>query len=326
LDRPESDQPELDQPGAERVVTVTRRRRTRRHRRSRIIQRVLLGVGCAGLALGLSAVALLHLSSSFHASKSTEPDREAVEASRNLLLQAQQETLRDMEDRPVYAYSVVPGGVKDAHELKWAVQHDPVVAAHYAGFDYDNARVVRLVLERTVYVSYRIGNKIYWTRHRIKLRKGDTVLTDGRITARTKCGNRVEEVPQQATSSAEPPPAKFEEPVHPMVGTAVANPPVEFQSALLNRPALPGIGAAPPLSLYDPFGNGTWIPIAPPPLPGVCGIEKKTPKPTTGKKTANPCGNGGAGGVVPEPGTWVLVGSGLVLMFWMSRRRWLVRG
>jgi hypothetical protein len=82
----------------------------------------------------------------------------ATEASRDLVLHAQQEALRSMEGRTVYKYSVVPGGVRDARELKWAVEHDPIVAAHYAGFDYDHARVVRLVLARTAYVSYRIGN------------------------------------------------------------------------------------------------------------------------------------------------------------------------
>ena len=299
-----------------------RRRRTRRHRRSRLIRQVLAGVALAGIALGLSGLALLRLRPAiFHVYKAVEPDREAVEASRNLLVQTQQETMRDMEDRPVYPYSIVPGGVKDGHELKWAAEHDPVVAAHYAGFDYDNARVVRLVLERTVYLSYRIGSKVYWTRHRVNLKKGETVLTDGKITARTKCGNRVEEMPQQATSSSEPPAAKFEEPVHPSVGTAVANPPVAFQSALLNRNEMPGLGPAPPLSLYDPFGNGMWVPISPPPLPGVCGVGKN--KNTSGGKgkKGNPCGNGGPGGEVPEPGTWLLVGTGLILMFWMSRRR-----
>jgi hypothetical protein len=307
----------------EQVEIIVRRRRTRRHRRGLLIRRVLVGAALAGIALGLSGVALLRLRPAvFHVYKAVEPDREAVEASRNLLVQTQQETLRDMEDRPVYPYSIVPGGVKDGRDLKWAAEHDPVVAAHYAGFDYDNARVVRLVLERTVYLSYRIGNKVYWTRHRVNLKKGETVLTDGKMTARTKCGNRVEEMPQQATSSSEPPAAKFEEPVHPSVGTAVANAPVAFQSALLNRPGGPLLGPAPPLSLYDPFGNGMWVPISPPPLPGVCGVGKnKNTSGGKGKKGGNPCGNGGPGGEVPEPGTWLLVGTGLILMFWISRRR-----
>ena len=218
------------------VKTVIRRRPTRRHRRNRLIRGVVFGVISASLIFGFASVALQHLSPSmFRASQSFEPDRQSVEASRNMLLLAEQETLRQMESRPVYPYSVVPGGVRDARELKWVADHDPVVRAHYAGFDYDHARVVRLVLARTVYLSYRIGNKVYWTRHRVTLKKGESVVTDGSMTARTKCGNRVEEVPQQATSLSEPPAAKFEEPVHPATGTAVSSPPVPFQSALLNR-------------------------------------------------------------------------------------------
>ena len=260
----------------------------------------------------------------FRASQSFEPDRQSVEASRNMLLLAEQETLRQMESRPVYPYSVVPGGVRDARELKWVADHDPVVRAHYAGFDYDHARVVRLVLARTVYLSYRIGNKVYWTRHRVTLKKGESVVTDGSMTARTKCGNRVEEVPQQATSLSEPPAAKFEEPVHPATGTAVSSPPVPFQSALLNRAPAPGLGPAPPLSLVDPFGNGTWVPISPPPLPGVCGVGKNkggtggTVK--KGKGKGNPCPSG-SGSEVPEPGTWLLVASGLGAIYWKTRQK-----
>ena len=310
---------------------MVRRRRTRRHRRNRHVRRVLLVVFCVGLAIGLASVALQYLSPSvFRASKSAEPDRPSVEASRNILLLTQQESLRQMENRPVYPYSVVRGGVRNVAELKWAAEHDPVVAAHYAGFDYDHARVVRLVLARTAYISYRIGNKVYWTRHRVSLKKGETVITDGKITARSRCANRVEEIPQQATSRSEPPAAKFDEPEHPATGTAFVSPPVPFQSALLNRPGLPGLGPAPPLSLYDPFGSGGWTPIAPPPLPSVCGVGGKKPKDGvteggTGKKgKGNPCGSGGgAGGEVPEPGTWLLVGSGLAAMYWKARQRFV---
>jgi hypothetical protein len=316
----------LNQPEAGKVERVIRRRRTRRHRRNRRVRSVLLAVFCVGLAIGFAFVAP-QLLSRFRASRSIGPDRQAVEASRNIVLHTQQESLRQLENRPVYPYSVVPGGVADARELKWAADHDPVVASHYAGFDYDHARVVRLVLARTVYVSYRIGNKVYWTRHRVTLKKGETVITDGKMTARSRCANRVEEIPQQATSSSEPAATKFEEPVHPATGTAFANPPVPFESALLNRPALPGLGPAPPLSLYDPFGGGTWVPISPPPLPGVCGVGKKkngsgaTPVATGKKGKGNPCGSGTGGGEVPEPATWLLVASGLAAIYWKSRQR-----
>ncbi|MFZ0806554.1 MAG: PEP-CTERM sorting domain-containing protein [Candidatus Sulfotelmatobacter sp.] len=281
----------------------------------------LLGV----LSFGLSSVALHFFSPSlFRASRSTEPSRQAVEDSRSRLLQAQQESLHSMGNRPVYPYSIFPGGVKDARELKWAAQHDPVVAAHYAGFDYDHARIVRLTLARTVYVSYRIGQKVYWTRHRVSLHKGETLITDGKITGRTRCANRVEEVPQQATSSLEPPAVQFEEPVAPAIGTATQTPPVPFQSAF-NRPPLGG--PPPPLLLYDPIGPGTWIPLDPPPLPGVCGIGKGKNGGGTGgtvggkKKGSNGCGPGASGGEVPEPSTWVLMISGLALIYWTARKK-----
>ena len=301
-----------------------RRRSTRRHRRNRLIRRIMLVVLGAPLVFALTAAALHYLSPSlFRASRSSASDPAAVTANKILLL-TQQESSRQVEDRPVYPYSVVPGGVRDSQELKWVAQQDPVVASHYAGFDYDHARVVRLVLARTVYLSYRIGNRVYWTRHRVTLKKGETVLTDGKITARSRCGNRVEELPQQANSSLEPPVAKFDEPMMPALGTALLNPPVPFQSALLNQQ--PALGPQLPLNLYDPFANGTWVPISPPPLPGVCGIGKKpsgTQAPTTTTKGKGyPCApaGGGGGGVVPEPGTWLLVASGLVIMYWKARQ------
>jgi hypothetical protein len=311
-------------------VVVRRRRPTRRHRRNRLIRRALVVV-CAILACGFSLVALQYLSPSlFHASRDVEPRRQTVEVSPAVLVQTE-EALRPLNNRKVYPYSVVPGGVNDAQELKWAARHDPVVAAHYAGFDYDHARVVRLTLARTAYISYRIGNKVYWTRHRVSLKKGETVITDGKITARTRCANRVEEVPQQATSQSEPPAAKFEEPIQPATGTAVASPPVPFESSLLNRMPPPGLGPAAPLTLYDPFGNGNVVPIFPPPIPEVCnpGITKKKPGVEGGigvavgkgkKKVVNPCGTGGLA-EVPEPGTWVLMVSGLAFIFWIARRK-----
>lgn len=260
------------------------------------------------------------------------PDPKASEISREDFARVQQESLEQIEQRPVYPYSIVPGGIRDARELKRAADRDPVVRAHYAGFDYDHARVVRLVLARTVYLSYRIGNKVYWTRHRVTLKKGETVITDGKMTARTRCANRVEEVPQQANSASEPPAEKFEEPIHPATGTAVVNPPAQFQSSLMNRPPVPGLGPAPPLGLYDPFGSGSWTPIAPPPLPSVCGVGrgKKTGSggsggvPSTGGKKGkggDPCGNGGSIGEVPEPGTWLLVASGMAFLAWLNRRK-----
>lgn len=325
-----SNQPETE---AEDTRVIVRRRRTRRHSRNRRIRRALLILTCAMVTAACSMVALQYLSPSlFRASRNNEPSRQSAEASRQLLIETQQEALRQIENRKIYPYSIVPGGVRDARELKWAAEHDPVVAAHYAGFDYDHAHVVRLALARTVYLSYRIGKHVYWTRHRVSLKKGETLITDGKITARTRCANRVEEVPQQATSESEPPVAKFEEPIQPSTGTAVSAPPVPFESSLANRTAPPGLGPTAPLTLYDPIGGGSIVPLYPPPVPDVCGVgEKKKPGkggPTGGitvptgkgkKKVVDPCGSGLA--TVPEPSTWLLMFSGLALIYWKARRR-----
>jgi hypothetical protein len=303
---------------------------------------VLLIVFCVGLALGayleipadgvpfpsFSTFNLHQLSPALsRPSRSAEPDRLAFDAGRNLLSQLQQESLPQAEARPIYPYSVVPGGVKDAAELRLAAAHDPVVAAHYAGFDYAHARVLRLVMARTAYVSYRIRNRVYWTRRRVKLNKGETLITDGKTIARARCANQVKDVPPppEATQGNEPPAPMFEEPIHPATGTAMAGPPVGFESALLNRPPVPGFGPAPPLGLVDPFGGGSWVPLSPPPLPSVCGVGKNKNGSAgtmtgSGKKKGNPCGNG-AGGEVPEPGTWLLVATGLAATCWKARHR-----
>ena len=258
---------------------MVRRRRSRRHRRNRTARRVLLIVFCVGLALGVyleipsdaapqwfSSIHLHRLSSSLpRSSRAAEPDRLAVTVNQNLLSRLQQESLPQPEIRPIYPYSVVPGGVKDAQELRLAAARDPVVAAHYAGFDYAHARAFRLMMARRAYVSYRIRNRVYWTRRRVTLNKGETVITDGKTIARARCANQVKEVapPPEATSGNEPPAALFDEPKHPASGTAMAGPPVGFESALLNRPPVPGLGPAPPLGMVDPFGGGSWTPITP---------------------------------------------------------------
>lgn len=313
-----------------------RRRRTRRHRRNRLIRRGLLSVSMAILAAGLSSLALRYFSPTlFRADLPERPNVQRAAEVQNRLSPADPVVSGYSAGRPVYPYSVVAGGVQDAKELKWFAEHDPVVAAHYAGFDYEHARVVRLELAKTVYVSYRIGNHIYWTRHRINLHKGEKLITDGKMTARTRCANRVEELPKQAAAKTEPPVQQFEEPVRAGEGTAMQSPPVPFESALLNRPAVPDVEPSAPISsLYNPFVGGNYPPFAPPPLPPVGTCVPTPPKKQPGsagvirgsfdsssitkKKKLNPCG-GGSPESVPEPGTWLMVASGLAGMYWKVR-------
>ena len=87
-------------------------------------------------------------------------------------------------DRVIYPYSVIPGGVRNSAELRNAVAHDDTVAQHYADFNLRNARVMQLRETRAVFVSYRIGSRIFWTKNRLNLPAGETVVTDGEHMAR----------------------------------------------------------------------------------------------------------------------------------------------
>jgi hypothetical protein len=98
--------------------------------------------------------------------------------------------------RRVYRHSVVPGGVADRAELMRAIRTDKVVAQHYAAFRADQAGVVGVARPRAVYVSYRKGDKVYWTAKKVMLAEGESLLSDGQSEIRTRCGNRISDVAQ----------------------------------------------------------------------------------------------------------------------------------
>ncbi len=109
--------------------------------------------------------------------------------------------------RKVYPYSVIPGGAASGGELRQALLRDRIAASHYAGFLLEQARVETLPKSRNVFVSYRIADRIYWSRNRLQLRKGETILTDGVSSARTRCGNRISDTPQLPVNGLHEPPA-----------------------------------------------------------------------------------------------------------------------
>lgn len=98
--------------------------------------------------------------------------------------------------RRVYPYSIIPGGVSGAAELKRVVRADRVVAAHYANFDADKAREVTVTKPRAVHVSYRKGDQVFWTAKKVMLAQGETLLSDGSNEMRARCANRISDTPQ----------------------------------------------------------------------------------------------------------------------------------
>ena len=113
--------------------------------------------------------------------------------------------------RRIYPYSIVAGGVQSSTEVARAMADDVTVAAHYAGLEPSRLRVEHVAGPERAYVSYRIGDRVYWTRHAITLQGGEAILTDGVAKLRARCGNRLSDVPQQPVSPDEPDEAAFEQ-------------------------------------------------------------------------------------------------------------------
>ncbi len=202
-------------------------------------------------------------------------------------------------ERPVYPYSIIPGGIESADDLRRVSEHDEVVAHHYADFDFRHARVIELTEPRLVYLSYRIGSKVYWTTRQVTLHTGEKLITDGKIIARTRCANQVAALPQNVPPPpAAPPPELFEQPI------AGAFPElVEGPYPVLSTGVGPGI---PPSWGTVPIGGPVFPPIGFPPS---CLPLPKNGKPVPGKPKPCPPYSPPPPGV-PEPGMIVLFISG----------------
>jgi len=184
--------------------------------------------------------------------------------------------------RPIFPYSIVPGGVHNLREVKEAISNDPTVAKHYEALKLKQLQLIRVKKAAAVYVSYRVGNNIYWTRGRLKLAAGETLLTDGENTVRTRCGNLISESPKPPNSPQEPTPSTFDTPL-------VAPPP----------PVV-----TPPLVLTGGPGNSGFFPPFVPLFPGDGPAPPKHHHPRVN---------------VPEPGPLLLVFCGLALL-WATAR------
>jgi hypothetical protein len=111
---------------------------------------------------------------------------------------------------PNYRYSVIPHGVYSVGELEAALATDPIVKAHYSAFDRTKLRMVQAQSAKLMYTSYRKGDLIYWTNHRVRVAADEMLVTDGSNLARARCGNRLSEAPQHPVAQVEPPPSDFD--------------------------------------------------------------------------------------------------------------------
>lgn len=221
--------------------------------------------------------------------------------------------------RPVYPYSVIPGGVRSVAEFRQVLLRDPVAAGHYARFDVARSRILELQVERMAYVSYRMKNRIFWTSRKIRLLRGERVVTDGVNYARARCGNRISEVSQSPTSPQQPPEAEMETalvfPNQTLIPVAFILPGGTTETA---EPASPAaVAGAPPSEtawfVPPPFG----LPYGGSP-PGKKPQGSPYPLPYRGSssKPSHPSPT-----VVPEPRTVLLISAGLGFVAFLGKRR-----
>jgi hypothetical protein len=196
--------------------------------------------------------------------------------------------------RPLYPYSVIPGGVASIAELRNAVAADPSVAVHYADFNLSQARIFTVSRQRRAYVSYRIGAEIFWTSKTLFLRPGEALITDGVHEARTRCGNRISATPQTPVSSQEPAIGAFDAAANPDALDLPSGPDfVSRRFATLDsipegmlfaerQFGSPGLPVLPPQ--WQGPGSPPIIPWGPlpPGIPGTPSLPKATPEPGTG--------------------------------------------
>ncbi len=207
----------------------------------------------------------------------------------------------------VYPYSVVPGGVKDPNDLRYAAARDYVVRRHYARFDFSRAHLVRVTEAREVFLSYRVRDTVFWTRRKIRLHLGELLLTDGKITARARCGNQISDTAKPEVSEEEPDEDVLDQPV----AELEPGPSLPIRP-LLAPPDLPGAQPLPP----QLFAGGFFFPYVPVGVPIPSGLCHKDDEVVHGhcrpKRHKPPA--------VPEPSTMVLIASGLALIGWRYRR------
>jgi len=244
--------------------------------------------------------------------------------------------------RPVYPYSVVPGGVGSAEELQTAIHRDPLVSAHYSDFGVHAAQPVRLPGERQFFVSYRLGNQVYWTKKKVTLHAGEMLLTDGEHLARTRCGNRLSDVPRTPTAPSEPTDRSFNTPVVPLLPESTSeampgspswtagSPPVLLSSPSPVPQPDPGpSGFVPPIfpifCCDTPSGppNSPTHPLPPPAPAPSPSPSSPLPSPPSPPQPVPyfPSEPPGAPIATPEPGALTLAAAGLMLLLVVRRLR-----
>ena len=181
----------------------------------------------------------------------------------------------------------------------------PDVRANYVNVDFAKLRDVKLSAPLSGYVSYRYGEKIYWTSKKLTLRAGETVFTDGVHIVRGRCLNCYSAFPMLPTRPHEPTEKVLDTPVDvPVFAYKFPMTPVEIPTLPPPPEELtPTVPILPVVTTPIKPGGGFWFPLIPfiPPIhrhPGHNPPITIVPPPIIPPVT-----------VVPEPNyAWILAG------------------
>jgi hypothetical protein len=325
----------VERPPAE--APKRRRRRSRPVVPQKRISRTFIGA-IAGIVLALGIFGAITWQRLQYFDSKTDSDR-------YVSVQPATEVSASEAERPVFRYSVVPGGVRSPQELADAMSRDAVVAEHYAGVDPTKMRIERLREPMQAHVSYRIADRVYWTSRKITLQAGEQVLTDGQRIVRGRCGNSVSVDPLLPTLDSEPRPAALDSIVNPVSASRqgldpamsyLAQPNLTSSSLMPGRGATTFGGSAPGMTLpgtvtagVPPSGgtgpavteHGLTPPVMPPGNPPDHPTDPPDNPPGGDPPGIDPHGNPPgdpppdptpptAPTPVPEPGTLLLVAAG----------------
>jgi hypothetical protein len=214
---------------------------------------------------------------------------------------------KSLSQRPIFPYSIVPGGVRDARELQNAAARDSVVAKHYSDFRIIQAHTLLLSRPLKMYVSYRKNNQVYWTKNRMLIPAGETLISDGENLARVRCANRLSPVAAKPVAVSEPTTEELSDPIFvpPLLAQLLPGEGSEFSPTSAD-----GIPAG-PLAAKGPGGisDSLGLPVFPPILgPGVPPLVPHNPVPSPPNNPVPPPPVS-----TPEPSSFWLLTTGVVL-------------
>ena len=187
--------------------------------------------------------------------------------------------------------------------LQAYIESTPTLAAWYAGFAWDQARIVGAPQGMRRHVAYRHGDgRIYWTRQPLLLTPGEPLVTDGVRTIRAWCCNELAHVPPAPPHLDEPPPELLQPPAlaPPGLPPLLTVPPTLSPPWVMGPPLPPP--AAPPVVM-------SWVPPGVPMHPGLV-VPGGHPPPVV----IPPLPPGPPPARVPEPSSTLLLLVGLAVV------------